>query len=85
MDKDKLAQYWKTNLKYLVILLAIWLIFGLVFPILLVHQLNGVRLGGFPLGFWLAMQGSIIVFIILLFVYAYLMNRLDKEYDLEDD
>ena len=82
--RDKLEAYWKANLRILLILLVIWFVVGLVFPILLVDQLNTIQLGGFKLGFWFAFQGSIIVFVILLFVYANLMNRLDKQYGVED-
>lgn len=82
--ENKLQAYWKANLKILFILLSIWFILGLVCPILLVHQLNEIQIGGFKLGFWMAFQGSIIVFVILLFVYARLMNKLDKKYGVED-
>jgi putative solute:sodium symporter small subunit len=72
--------YWKTNLKYLVILLVIWFTVSFIFGILLVDQLNKIRFGGFKLGFWFAQQGAIYVFVILIFVYIYLMNRLDKKF-----
>ena len=71
--------YWKTNLKYLVVLLLIWFTVSFGFGILLVDQLNKIRFGGFKLGFWFAQQGAIYVFVILIFVYIYLMNRLDKK------
>ncbi|WP_158841795.1 DUF4212 domain-containing protein [Polaribacter sp. L3A8] len=73
-------RYWKKNLKYLAILLSIWFLVSFVFGILLVDELNTIRLGGFKLGFWFAQQGSIYVFVILIFVYIKLMNRLDKEF-----
>ena len=72
--------YWKTNLKYLVVLLLIWFTVSFGFGILLVDQLNKIRFGGFKLGFWFAQQGAIYVFVILIFVYIYLMNRLDKKF-----
>ena len=72
--------YWKTNLKYLVVLLFIWFTVSFGFGILLVDQLNKIRFGGFKLGFWFAQQGAIYVFVILIFVYIYLMNRLDKKF-----
>ncbi len=71
--------YWKTNLKYLGILLPIWFTVSLGFGVLLVDQLDTIRLGGFKLGFWFAQQGAIYVFVILIFVYAFLMNRLDAK------
>ncbi len=76
--------YWKTNLKYLAVLLSIWFLVSFVFGILLVDELNLIRMGGFKLGFWFAQQGSIYVFVILIFVYIRLMNSLDREYNLND-
>ncbi len=72
--------YWKTNLKYLVILLSIWFTVSYGFGILLVDQLNQIQMGGFKLGFWFAQQGAIFIFVILIFVYIYLMNRLDQKF-----
>tara|TARA_A100001011_G_scaffold277723_1_gene287450 strand:+ start:3472 stop:3720 length:249 start_codon:yes stop_codon:yes gene_type:complete len=72
--------YWKTNLKYLVVILIIWFTVSFGFGILLVDQLNNIHFGGFKLGFWFAQQGAIYVFVILIFVYIYLMNRLDKKF-----
>lgn len=84
MDKEKLRSYWKSNLKYLIILCSLWFILGLAFPILLVDQLNTVQLGGIPLGFWFATQGSTLFVALLLFIYARWMNQLDKEHGLEE-
>lgn len=84
MNKDQQKKYWNQNLKYLTILLSIWFLVSFVFGILLVEQLNSVKFFGFKLGFWFAQQGSIYVFVILIFVYIRLMNRLDKKYNLED-
>ena len=72
--------YWKTNLRYLVILLSIWFTVSFGFGILFADQLNQIQIGGFKLGFWFAQQGAIYVFVILIFVYIYLMNRLDKKF-----
>ena len=77
--------YWRTNLRYLGILLAIWFLVSYGFGILLVDQLDTIRVGGFRLGFWFAQQGSIYVFVVLIFVYVRLMNRLDKRYDVDED
>ena len=82
-DNAKAKAYWKQNLKYLTILLSIWFLVSYVFGILLVEQLNTIRLGGFKLGFWFAQQGSIYVFVILIFVYIRLMNKLDKKFNLK--
>jgi putative solute:sodium symporter small subunit len=81
---DKNA-YWRQNLKYLGILLSIWFLVSYVFGIILVDQLNTIRMGGFKLGFWFAQQGSIYVFVILIFVYVRLMNKLDKKHNVNED
>ncbi|NRD22498.1 DUF4212 domain-containing protein [Winogradskyella litoriviva] len=84
-EKQKNATaYWKENLKYLVILLAIWFIVSFGCGILFREALNEIRLGGFKLGFWFAQQGSIYVFVILIFVYVRLMNKLDKKYGYDE-
>ena len=80
MEITKAKKYWKKNLKYLAILLSIWFLVSFVFGILLVDELNTIRVGGFKLGFWFAQQGAIYVFVILIFVYIRLMNTLDKEF-----
>lgn len=80
METLKAKKYWKKNLKYLAILLSLWFLVSFVFGILLVDELNKIRLGGFKLGFWFAQQGAIYVFVILIFVYIRLMNKLDKEF-----
>ena len=77
---DIKQNYWKINLKYLVVLLSIWFTVSFGFGILLADQLNQIRFGGFKLGFWFAQQGAIYVFVILIFVYIYLMNRLDEKF-----
>ena len=84
MDKEKMKGYWKKNLQYLLILLAIWFAVSYGAGILFADSLNSIRLGGFKLGFWFAQQGSIYVFVILIFVYVRLMNKLDKEFDVDE-
>lgn len=83
MSKN-LKKYWRTNLRYLALLLSIWLLVSFVFGILLADTLNNYHIGGFPLGFWFAQQGAIYVFVILIFVYVYLMNKLDKAYQVDE-
>ncbi len=83
MDKSKRQKYWKENLKYLTILLSIWFVVSYVFGILLVAQLNTLKMGGFKLGFWFAQQGSIYVFVVLIFIYIRLMNKLDEKFNLD--
>ncbi|MDB9976874.1 DUF4212 domain-containing protein [Flavobacteriaceae bacterium] len=80
MSKKLAEEYWKKNLKYLLILLSIWFTVSFGFGILLIDELNQIKIGGFKLGFWFAQQGSIYVFVILIFIYISLMNRLDKKY-----
>jgi len=85
MSNKSHEAYWRKNLKYLTILLTIWFLVSYVFGIMLVDQLNNIRFGGFKLGFWFAQQGAIYVFVILIFVYVRLMNKLDKEYDVDEE
>jgi putative solute:sodium symporter small subunit len=84
LNKRKRAQYWKENLKYLSILLFIWFTVSFGAGILFADELNHIRIGGFKLGFWFAQQGSIYVFVILIFIYVRLMNNLDKRYDVDE-
>ena len=79
-NDNKAQQYWKENLSYLGILLAVWFLVSYVFGIFLVEPLNAGKIGGAKLGFWFAQQGSIYVFVILIYVYVVLMNKLDKKY-----
>lgn len=83
MDSNK--RYWQINLRYLAILLTVWFIVSYGCGIIFADQLNEIEMGGFPLGFWFAQQGAIYVFVILIFVYVYLMNRLDKRFGVEED
>jgi len=78
-------KYWKENLRYLTILLTIWFLVSFGAGIIFKDVLNTIHLGGFKLGFWFAQQGSIYVFVILIFVYIYLMNRLDRKYGFNED
>ncbi len=84
MSKTDMKAYWKENLGYLAILLSIWFLVSYVFGILLVEQLNTIKFAGFKLGFWFAQQGSMYVFVILIFVYDRLMNKLDKKYGVDE-
>lgn len=80
MKNEKSQIYWRKNLKYLVFLLSIWFFVSYGCGILFVDELNRVTMGGFKLGFWFAQQGSIYVFVVLIFVYVLLMNKLDAEF-----
>ena len=83
--KEKMKAYWKQNLRYLAILLSIWFLVSYVFGIVLVEQLNTIKIGGFKLGFWFAQQGAMYVFVILIFIYVKLMNKLDKKYEVNEE
>lgn len=76
-------QYWRKNLRIMGVLLLIWAVVGLGAGVLFADFLNQWSLGGYPLGFWFAQQGSIIVFVVLILVYAVMMNRLDREHHVE--
>jgi len=79
-NQEKASAYWKQNIKYLFLLLTLWFLVSYGAGILFKDQLNTVQLAGFKLGFWFAQQGSMYVFVILIFVYVRLMNKLDKKY-----
>lgn len=85
MKERDLKGYWKKNLSYLGILLSIWFVVSYGFGILLAPALNEIQIAGFKLGFWFAQQGSIYTFVVLIFVYVYLMNKLDKEFNVRED
>lgn len=81
---ENLKKYWKRNLLYLTILLAAWFVISFGCGIIFVDELNTIRIGGFKLGFWFAQQGAIYGFVIIIFIYTILMNRLDKKYDVDE-
>lgn len=83
-EKNNMQDYWKENLRYLAILLSIWFVVSYGCGILFVDALNNIRIGGFKLGFWFAQQGAIYVFVVLIFVYVRLMNKLDKKYGVDE-
>jgi putative solute:sodium symporter small subunit len=80
MTPEQQAAYWRRNLRYIVVLLSVWASVSYGASILLADALDVVKLGGFPLGFWFANQGSIVTFVVLTFVYLKLMNDLDRKY-----
>ena len=83
MSKSK--EYWKANLMLVALCIVIWFVVSFGFGILLVDQMNGVRLGGYTLGFWFAQQGSIYTFVALIFFYAWRMGILDRKFDVHED
>jgi len=85
MKPKQRAAYWRANLKVLAGCMLVWFTCSFVMGILLVEQLNQVTIAGFPLGFWFAQQGSIYIFVALIFFYAWKMNQLDQKYDVHED
>ncbi len=81
---SELERYWKANTSLIRNLLIVWALVSYVFGILLVEPLNNIRLGGLPLGFWFAQQGSVITFVILIFYYAWRMDQLDRQYGVHE-
>ncbi|MEM8824307.1 MAG: DUF4212 domain-containing protein [Pseudomonadota bacterium] len=79
------AGYWKANIRIITVSLIIWALVSFGFGILLRPLLSGIEVGGTDLGFWFAQQGSILVFLALIFFYAWRMNKLDREYGVEED
>ncbi|NET60971.1 MAG: DUF4212 domain-containing protein [Symploca sp. SIO2E6] len=82
MDENNRHSYWRANTALIRNLLIVWALVSLIFSILLVTVLNGIPFGGIPLGFWMAQQGSIIVFVVLIFIYAIQMDKLDRKYNI---
>ena len=82
-NKRDTAAYWRANLRLMAKLLAVWFVTSYGLGILLVEPLNRFNLGGFPLGFWFAQQGSIYVFVVLILIYARRMDQLDKKYGVD--
>ena len=83
-DRQSSNAYWQANLRIIYICLAIWALVSYGFGIILRPLLSGIRIGGTDLGFWFAQQGSILTFIALIFFYTWYMNRLDREYDVDE-
>ncbi|MDC1491778.1 DUF4212 domain-containing protein [Flavobacteriaceae bacterium] len=78
------VKYWKNNIKYVGILLFIWFMVSFGAGIIFKDQLDTITVGGFKLGFWFAQQGSMFLFVIIIFVYIYLMNKLDKKHGFDE-
>ena len=78
------AAYWQANVKLVIACIIVWFIVSFGFGILLVDVLNGIKIGGYKLGFWFAQQGSMYTFVALIFFYATRMNKLDREYNVEE-
>lgn len=85
LNPERARLYWRRNIALVIKLLVVWFSVSIGCGILLVDQLNTIQLGGYKLGFWFAQQGSIYVFVALIFFYVWRMNRLDREFDVHED
>jgi len=85
LDKDQAQAYWRRNLALVGKLVLVWFVVSYGCGILLVDVLNQIQIGGYKLGFWFAQQGSIYVFVVLIFYYARKMAALDREFGVEED
>jgi putative solute:sodium symporter small subunit len=83
-NQENRKAYWRANLRYMVILLSIWFTISFLFGIVFVEELNTISMGGYKLGFWFAQQGSMYGFIVIIFVYARLMAKLDRKFNLHE-
>lgn len=85
-SKEEAANaYWKENVRLLITLLILWFVVSFGLGLILAPVLNNIAIGGYPLGFWFAQQGSIYAFIVLIFVYVFKMNALDRKYDVHEE
>ena len=85
-ERNAKTNYWRRNLLYVAILLTVWFVVSFGCGVLFADALDEYHLPGtgFPLGFWFAQQGSIYIFVALIFVYVWLMNRLDRKHDVDE-
>ncbi|MBC5797406.1 MAG: DUF4212 domain-containing protein [Sphaerospermopsis sp.] len=83
MDEEQRRAYWRANTALIRNLLIIWALASIVFSILLVQPLNTIKFFGVPFGFWMAQQGSILIFVVLIFTYAFQMDKLDRKYNIK--
>ncbi len=85
MDESQASKYWRANIQLLCSLLIVWFVVSFGAGILFVDQLNKVHLGGYPLGFWFAQQGSIYAFVGLIFFYAWRIKIIERRFGVDDD
>ena len=85
MSENSRKEYWQKNIKLVTWCMIVWFVVSFGFGIILLEPLNAIRIGGYKLGFWFAQQGSIYVFVILIFVYSKMMENLDKEFGVEEE
>jgi putative solute:sodium symporter small subunit len=85
IEQTQRQAYWSANLKLVAFCLAIWFVVSFLFGIILVDQLNAFKIGGYMLGFWFAQQGSMYIFVILIFFYASRMKKLDQKFNVHEE
>jgi putative solute:sodium symporter small subunit len=83
-EKDS-PGYWQENIQILTILMSIWFVVSFLMGIVFVDQLDNIRFAGFKLGFWISQQGSIFIYVLLVYLYLKAMDKLDKKYKLDDE
>jgi putative solute:sodium symporter small subunit len=84
-DQKSREEYWKANLKLVAFCLSIWFVVSYLFGIILVDQFNAISIGGYRLGFWFAQQGSMYVFVVLIFFYAWRIGKIDRQFNVQED
>lgn len=84
-EQTQRQAYWKANLKLVALCLSIWFVVSYLFGIILVDQLNAIKIGGYELGFWFAQQGSMYIFVALIFFYANRIGKIDKKFNVQED
>jgi putative solute:sodium symporter small subunit len=84
-DQKSREEYWKANLKLVAFCLSIWFVVSYLFGIILVDQFNAISIGGYRLGFWFAQQGSMYVFVVLIFFYAWRIGKIDRQFNVHED
>ena len=84
-SQEKARSYWRANLRLMTVLLVIWFAVSFGAGILFVDELNTIRIGGYKLGFWFAQQGSMLTFVVLIFVYVFRMNRIDRAHGVDEE
>jgi putative solute:sodium symporter small subunit len=82
---SKINAYWRENIRIVLSLLSVWFLVSFGMSILFVDYLDNFRFFGFKLGFWMAQQGSIYFFLVIIFVYVYKMKKLDRKYDVDEN
>lgn len=85
VDEQTVRKYWRANLRLVSALLVIWFVVSFGFSILFIDEMNTLSFFGFKFGFWWAQQGSILVFVVLIFIYAVAMKRIDRHFGVDDD